>query len=147
MKIHTILPDQLYQRGEIRHRPQQDKYNSLRTHHITQIIDLYGKPDLLLPPDIEYRHHPISDGTRLHPDPLLVLAARAAAHIRNAGRVLTLCHAGRNRSGLMSALIVRHMLGVSGSDAIHVVRQGRPNAIANPTFITYLESLPKGELV
>lgn len=64
-----------------------------------------------------------------------------ARYIEAGGRVLTMCNAGRNRSGLLSALIVRELTGLPGAAAMAVVREHRPNAIANPHFERFLEEL------
>jgi protein-tyrosine phosphatase len=92
-----------------------------------------------------YTHLPIPDGVRLHEATqrvLLALADTLAAAIDDGGVVLTMCAAGRNRSGLMSALVVRSYLGIPGAAALEIVRLRRPRAVANDVFADWLRSLP-----
>jgi hypothetical protein len=145
MKLHTILPGRLYQRGHLRDKTFLQKEAVLRHNNINYVVDLWSVPD----PDmsklngIKYWHVPIPDGILCAPVLTLEPVAReVAALILNSPRAaLTVCHAGRNRSGLMSALIVRQVLGISGERAMTIVREGRPEAIANPHFAAYLEGL------
>jgi hypothetical protein len=169
--IHEILPG-LYQRGHLEAWSADYKYDVLADYNITLVFGLFTRPDPDLPywPNGTYIHRHLPDGKRLDPEPYLELARRAAtvlvppypppprdalgavygglagarsrAPLPAPGAVLSTCHAGRNRSGLLNALIVREITGCSGKDAIDIVRAGRPRAIANPTFVSYLESLP-----
>jgi len=59
----------------------------------------------------------------------------------DAGHVaLVHCNGGRNRSGLVNALIVMLQLHCSGKEALEYVRKKRPNAIATAAFENYLLS-------
>ena len=58
------------------------------------------------------------------------------------GAVVIHCRAGRNRSGLLSALVVRELLRIDGARALAHVQQARPRAIANEAFADYLKELP-----
>jgi hypothetical protein len=69
-------------------------------------------------------------------------AAQAATVIKKGGRVLVTCAAGLNRSGLVSALTVRHLTGMSGDEAVRVVQNARSHALHNPYFVRLLEKLP-----
>jgi protein-tyrosine phosphatase len=75
------------------------------------------------------------------------LASRAADRMtsswRAGNRLLITCAAGRNRSGLVSALTIRQLLDCSGQDAANQVRLHRPNALTNPSFMGYLAALGK----
>ncbi len=62
--------------------------------------------------------------------------------------VLVTCAQGRNRSGLVSALVLMRRRGLSGRDAVAQVRAGRnaamplgEGALTNEMFVAYLESL------
>lgn len=56
--------------------------------------------------------------------------------------VLVTCAEGRNRSGLLTALAVRQLEGVTGKDAVRIVRSRRQaKALTNRLFVMYLESL------
>lgn len=66
-----------------------------------------------------------------------VVAMHGAGH-----RILVTCAAGRNRSGLVSALALRLLTGCTGLKAREMVQRGRPNALTNPWFAAYLDGLP-----
>lgn len=56
-------------------------------------------------------------------------------HIRACRPVLTTCWEGRNRSGLVNALVMVR-LGVSAEDTILRIRAARRHALTNPHFVT-----------
>ena len=145
IKVHMILPDRLYQRGDLLRHPRAAKEELITRMQLRLIAGLYGPADgdlQALLGDL-YVHNPIPDGVRTDFEALEVIARRAL-ELTAGGRecaILTLCHAGRNRSGLLSAMIVRQLLRVSGTEALRLVRAGRPRAVANPHFAAYLEEL------
>lgn len=69
-------------------------------------------------------------------------ASRVLAALRANRKVLVTCWAGRNRSGLVSALALREYLGISGSAASALVRAARPHALTNSKFQACLARLP-----
>lgn len=140
MKTHTILPG-LYQRGHTGRVSLDEKRRWLAENHVGLVLNLWqhDRDWMILP--VRYELQPMPDG-RVIPEAtlrMLVILARDFAKIGQG--TLVLCHAGRNRSGLLSAMIVRDWLGVSGTEAMRIVREGRPRAIANPAFAAYLEGL------
>lgn len=148
--VYEIIADRLYQRGAIHHLSPDLKDRGMIYYGITQAVALAPKqPD----PDLVqwdhglifgYTHFPITDGL-LKPgvgNQLLVLAAQMVKEIEAGGCVLSMCEAGRNRSGLMSALIVRKLLKMSGAEAMEYVQAQRPNALANEHFARFLRELP-----
>ena len=61
---------------------------------------------------------------------------------REEKRILITCMAGRNRSGLITALLLRKALQMNSQAAIAKVKEARgPHALSNPTFVRYLMSL------
>lgn len=64
---------------------------------------------------------------------------------RRGDRVLVTCAQGRNRSGLVTALLARRIYGLSGREARLLVQQKRRNALTNGSFSRYLDSLPRAE--
>jgi protein-tyrosine phosphatase len=50
-------------------------------------------------------------------------------------RALVTCHAGINRSGIISAVAVMLLTGLPPRMAIDQVRAGRPGALRNPGFV------------
>jgi protein-tyrosine phosphatase len=65
--------------------------------------------------------------------------------IRRGERVLVHCAAGLNRSGLVTALVVRDYYGIEGSAAVDIVRSKRPWALSNITFAEYVASLNEAD--
>lgn len=67
-----------------------------------------------------------------------VVAALAAACVSRGGRVVVNCNAGRNRSGLLAALVM-HRLGLTG--ILATIQTAHPQALYNPVFATYVRGL------
>jgi len=72
-------------------------------------------------------------------------ARQAALVLASGGLVLSTCFAGRNRSGLVSALSLHLWLGVSGNKAIEMIQARRQRALRNPGFLTVLGRLSAQE--
>lgn len=77
-------------------------------------------------------------------------ALEASELWRRGARVLVTCQMGVNRSGLVTALILRHALGISGKEARRIVQAARVvdtahgpmRALSNEHFASHLDSLP-----
>lgn len=84
------------------------------------------------------------DDAKIDPRTVYV-ATRAAEEVarrwRRGERVLVTCMAGRNRSGLVSALALKRLGGMSGHKALRHVQAMRPNALSNPDFAQFLSTL------
>jgi protein-tyrosine phosphatase len=60
--------------------------------------------------------------------------------------VLTTCRMGWNRSGFVNALILMRTIGMSGREAVRIVRERRQGALQNPYFARFVaQMLPTGE--
>lgn len=142
--VWEILPRQLYQRAKLHGYTSEVKEAGIRQLGITHAIalaPLTPDPDLGYLLD-EYTHLPVPDGLLRANGPVFRdHARRLAGVIQDGGVVMTMCNAGRNRSGLMSALILVELTGMSGGLAIDVVRHHRPRALANPHFEAFLEEI------
>ena len=86
---------------------------------------------------------PLEDGERL-PDRLLLeqLTSLVVAVLRDGRRVLVHCTYGKNRSGLLMALVVRELLGCDGRTALARVRAVRHRAVNNDVFAAWVSELP-----
>lgn len=93
-----------------------------------------------------YLKVPLVDEGRL-PDLGLVtrLASLAAGLVADGHRVLVHCTFGRNRSGLVTSLVVREVLGVPGAEAVAHVQSRRRDTVNNATFAEWLRGLPAPE--
>lgn len=145
MKVHTIYPDILFQRGNMLNYAEDLKFDMLTKHNIQCVVGMAcdedeGFRNLL---GSNYLWYPIPDNKIKNAEALMFIAKQACTiHKRTGGAILTYCRAGRNRSGLMSALVLNQLFGYDGEMAIDTVRRGRPNALANEHFVTYLKTLP-----
>jgi protein-tyrosine phosphatase len=140
MPITEIIPGTLWQADA-----DPNIFAKLRERGLTpaMVIDLQELPAPGLPLDgsVLYTHWPIDDGAL--PDERLLAAVEAAAcaYIEQGGRVVTMCAQGRNRSGLVSALIAAQVLGLTGANAADHVRSRVPEALSNAEFAAWLDAL------
>lgn len=99
-------------------------------------------------PGVEVVCAPLDDVDPITPAIIRVANEAAdyvARKVRLGRRVLVTCAQGKNRSGLISALTLVRLRGISGKEAALVVREARlpaAKALTNPAFSAYLESLP-----
>jgi Dual specificity phosphatase, catalytic domain len=140
--LYEIVPGRLYQSGAV----EGVDWQPIHLQKIDIVIDLFGTLDPDVPTaanSILYVFWPIEDHAEL-PDlrMLDVLTDMAAREIVEGHKVLTHCHKGKSRSGMFNAIVAMKLLGIDGRDAIQLVRQGRPGALGNASFVAYLESLP-----
>lgn len=94
-------------------------------------------------PDVEVVYAPNDDSFSTPPSREQLKTAITAAQqvtevIKAGGKVLVTCWQGKNRSGLVSALALHKLLGISGFQAIHRVRARRRRALSNPYFVEAL---------
>lgn len=116
---------------------------------IDVVLDLADADAYPPAPEIEgltYLKSPLVDGDDV-PDPAVVLglASFVAGLVREGRRALVHCTFGRNRSGLVTALVVRDLLGLSGADALEYVQARRDRTVNNEAFAEWLRSLPAPE--
>lgn len=72
-----------------------------------------------------------------------VAASQVADLVRDgAKKVLVTCAVGHNRSGLVTGLILHDLYGLSGDEAVMVIRAKRPGALSNESFAEFLRELP-----
>jgi protein-tyrosine phosphatase len=81
---------------------------------------------------------PIEDGPIADGEMLRALALFGAQAIAGGSAAVAMCEMGRNRSGLLAAMIASHVCEVSGAEAMALVRARNPEAIANRWFEEFL---------
>ena len=119
MKLHEIIPG-LYIRGAFAHIPLERKREILLSKGIKAILcTVKSKVDVELSREAWLAYHliPLPDGKRVPIEQYDQAVDCAINYLRRQGAVLVHCVAGRNRSGLVAALVVRQLLGVSGKVA------------------------------
>ena len=68
-------------------------------------------------------------------------AHRIASHLQKGRTVMSVCHAGLNRSGIVNALALHRRTGMSGLAARDLIRKARPEALFNPRFVEDLSTV------
>jgi hypothetical protein len=68
-------------------------------------------------------------------------ASYVAQQIRQGKSALVTCWAGRNRSGLVSAIALHRLTGLPGAECAKMVQKVRPKALGNPQFIALLSRI------
>jgi hypothetical protein len=94
-------------------------------------------------PGIHVIRAPGDDDSRPHRLTLFIdgwmdAARQVADHVREGRNVLVTCMAGQNRSGLVTAMALCLLTGMSGKDAVDHVSKTRPLALNNQTFAQYV---------
>lgn len=120
-------------------------YGWVRERGVTVVADLAdadAHPDPAELEGLAYLKHPFVDTDEL-PDLVVVegLATALVEALAAGRRALVHCTYGRNRSGLVTALVVRGLLGVDGATALTLVRERRFRAVNNARFAAYLLTL------
>ena len=109
---------------------------------IDVVIDLDGDLDLgvpTVPNQLLYIYFPIDDAELPNLDKLHAVAKLGATLVTQGHKVLTHCALGCNRSALIVGLILMH-LGITGEEAVVLLRRKRAGALFNPIFATYLST-------
>jgi len=144
MKFYAILPDNLYQRGEFIKASLDEKLAALKSIGADVIVNVWTHEDKEIIPYLdEYIYYPMTDGNNFDPLELIDLAEYVADVIWSGHCVIIHCHAGRNRSSLVSALVLRELYDMTGEQAMDCVCVCRPNAFGNKYFADFLKGLPR----
>ncbi len=120
-----------------------DNWEAIRDSGITAVIDLDGDVDRGVPTaanQMLYVYFPIFDDDLPDLQKLHAVARLAASLVQKGERVLSHCGLGLNRSALVAGLTLTY-LGMSGEDAVRLLREKRPGALFNEKFAAYLHSL------
>ncbi|MFZ2096049.1 MAG: dual specificity protein phosphatase family protein [Anaerolineales bacterium] len=128
--------------------PDIDEWDNLNNHDIHVIFDLDDDLDIGIPEipnQLLYIYFPFEDRelpnlTKLHEN-----AKLGASLIKQGYRVLCHCGMGHNRSALLAGLILTY-LGMSGGDAIELIRRQRQGALYNKNFAAYLQEQPNQDM-
>ena len=133
---------QLDSNGRLYLSPAIDDWEPIRNSGISVVIDLEGDVDLgvpTAPAEMMYIYFPIFDDDLPDLDKLHAVAKLSAGLIEKGTRVLSHCGLGLNRSALVAGLILTY-LGMSGEQAVALLREKRPGALFNNKFADYLTS-------
>jgi protein-tyrosine phosphatase len=134
---------QLDTEGRLYLSPAIDDWDAIRRSGITAVIDLDGGVDHGIPTAVNqmlYVYFPIFDDDLPDLQKLHAVARLAASLVEKGERVLSHCGLGLNRSALVAGLTLTY-LGMSGEDAVRLLREKRPGALFNDKFAEYLLSI------
>jgi protein-tyrosine phosphatase len=109
---------------------------------IVTMCAITPKHDVILDDRVQWwKHIPISDG-KIKDMASIILARDTALSMHQHGyHTVVHCAAGRNRSGIVAALVLRELENLDGLEALEEVRRLRPGALSNPHFTEYLTQL------
>ena len=134
---------QIDDQGQLFISPDVDDWRPIAEQGITVVCDLDDDLDVGVPeiPDqLLYIYFPFEDKDLPDLRRLHSIARLGAELVRNGHKVLSHCGMGHNRSALLMGVMLTY-LGMSGEDAVALIRQKRPGALYNKTFATYLQGL------
>jgi protein-tyrosine phosphatase len=134
--------------GKLFISPDIDDWTPIIERNITVIFDLDGGIDLGIPtiPDRGlYIYFPFEDKKELPDLQKLHITAKFGASLIEGGYgVLSHCGMGHNRSALLAGVILTY-LGMTGAEAVTLLRQKRQGALYNQVFASYLQTLPSNK--
>lgn len=139
MYAYEVLPGKLWGRGRTNHLPWRQKMSFAADHNLLAVVQLAPRQDADWDrvTGVTNVVLPMADGKKV---PELTNHIYHLSMMLPHGGILVMCNAGRNRSGLVLAMLLM-ATGLSAEEAITQVRAARPNAIANPYFEAYLRQL------
>ena len=123
---------------------QIEDWEALRERGIDTIVDMDGTVDPGIPeaPNaILYVYHPILDEDLPDLTKIEALARLVAGLVSDDHRVLVHCRMGLNRSVLVIATALTY-LGMTGEQAVALLRDRRPGALFNESFAAHVLRLP-----
>ncbi|WP_019500979.1 dual specificity protein phosphatase family protein [Pseudanabaena sp. PCC 6802] len=134
--------------GKLFISPDIDDWMPIFERNITAIFDLDGGIDLgipTVPNQMLYIYFQFDDRQELPDLQKLHQTAKFGANlIENGYKVLSHCAMGYNRSALLAGVILTY-LGMTGAEAVTLLRQKRQGALFNPVFASYLQTLPSAK--
>jgi protein-tyrosine phosphatase len=139
---------QINDQGSLFISPEIDDWYPVTEKGITAIFDVNYNIDRAVPEELNqlvYIYFPFEDEEL--PDLLrLHSTARLGAELFQGGnKILSHCGMGHNRSALLMGVMLTY-LGMSGEEAVALIRQKRKGALYNKTFANYLQGLPMSKL-
>jgi len=142
MKVYEVARDSIYMRGEFRSATLRNKEKMLSDNGITAVVCTLQRRDEELAESglVRYINYPLPDARYVDCDALYANVSAALNELYNGGRVLVHCIAGRNRSGLVSAILAAKLLGLNGEEAFAQVRRARPESFTNKVFEQYVKN-------
>lgn len=142
--VNEIVPDLVYQRGQVFTWPREQKLQLIQAYKISWIINFWPKidPDLADMPVLRgYLFIPLHSSSHVLNDYVARLAAFVAKEIDPDHTALILCEAGKTRSVFFSALLAMQLLKISGPEALEHVRRIIPSESLKANMTLHLKGL------
>ncbi len=143
MKIYEILPGKLLQSARTHQLSDAEVLALIERYKVTAVVNLWHTPDPRVQERVKwYEHVSLPDGM-IHThvaNAASILSVRVAKEINEGGCVLVHCWGGKNRSGLISALALIALQGITGAEAVSAIKSVRRGALVNKFFVNYLEN-------
>jgi len=105
------------------------------------------QPDSDKFPGVTVFHCPFDDDPSRHPyskeiDIIKNTLSNVVPYIKDDKKVLVTCQAGRNRSGLLNAFIIKSMYkSLTNIEIIKLIKDKRQFALTNPKFVEVIKNL------
>ncbi len=135
---------QIDTKGQLFISPDIDDWEVVENHGITVVFDFDDDLDIGIPeiPDhLLYLYFPFEDRELPDLQKLHAMAQLGARLVEAGHKILSHCGMGHNRSALLAGTILTY-LGLSGEEAVALIRQKREGALYNKHFAAYLAGLP-----
>lgn len=140
MKIYTIVPNLLYQSAKTENMNRNQKMNMVLGLGIRLVVNLWHTVDREMAGLVPvYIHQYFPDGKTAIYEPMSKLADHIFKnHIQKDNPTLVHCWGGRNRSGLLNAMLLMRLWGCDGQFAAEYIIKRRPNSLVNKHFVQWL---------
>ena len=138
---------QIDDQGKLFISPDVDDWEPIENRGITVVCDLdydldIGVPEI--PDQLLYIYFPFEDRDLPDLNRLHSIARMGAELVRDGHKLLSHCGMGHNRSALLMGVMLTY-LGMSGEEAVALIRSKRMGALYNKTYANYLMGLPKAK--
>lgn len=139
--INTIIPNRVYQRGQVLTWPREDKAHLVQSMGVQVVVNFWPKLD----PDwgeipVWYWHLPSNRAMGMLEPKMLSIAEHLAKFLEEYNTsALVLCEAGKTRSVFFSTLLVKHLRGVSYLDALAYMNYTLPNHRMKDFMVDWLK--------
>ena len=143
--MNEVVAGELYQRGKFMDDPLPKKLALLKKYGVNVVFNWWHTHDSEIMPFLDhYEHHYFPDSEKELPEEwLMEMSVKIADMIDDGDTVLSHCFGGNNRSGIINALVVRELYdGITGVEAMEMVRENKMRALHNESYAKYLAGLP-----
>lgn len=141
MRVYEIIPQQLYQSARTHDLTVIERVDMVEKYKLNVVVNLWHTPDISMTHLVEhYIFEYFPDGKGADIPKMLKVADKVATLLDSPyeGIALVHCWGGRNRSGLLNAMILMKLYGWDGAFCYEYIRTMRPNSLVNETFAKWL---------